>query len=69
MFEKLLKEMELNEEISELMADFIVDNLKLADKYGVDRDECMRNVCATFVPICPTKSFKDFEIDEGEDKE
>ena len=69
MFEKLLKEMELNEETSKLMTDLIVENLKLADKYGVDRDKHIRDVCATLVPICLMRSFKDFKIDEGEDEE
>lgn len=51
------------------MTKFTVELLKLADEYGVDRDEHIRDICASFTSVCHSRSFKNFKIDEGEDKE
>lgn len=69
MFEKVLEKIELSAESADIMTKFTVDVLKLADKYGVDRDEHIRGICALFTSVCYSKSFKNFKIDEGEEKE
>lgn len=69
MFEKVLEKIELSAESADIMTKFTVDVLKLADKYGVDRDEHIRGICASFTSVCHSKSFKNFKIDEGEEKE
>ena len=51
-------------EISELQADFIEDVLKIADKYGYDRDEIIFMVVSSFNSIT-LGSFKNYEIEEG----
>lgn len=69
MFEKVLKGIALSAESADIMTKFTVELLKLADKYGVDRDEHIRDICASFTFVCHSRSFKDFKIDEGEDEE
>lgn len=69
MFEKILKRIALSTESADIMTKFTVELLKLADKYGVDRDEHIRDICASFTSVCHSRSFKDFKIDEGEDEE
>lgn len=69
MFEKVLKSIAISAESTDIMIKFTTDILKLADKYGVDRDKHIRDVCASFTSACHSRSFKNFKIDEGEEKE
>ena len=69
MKKKLLKSIAISAESADIMTKFTTDMLKLADKYGVDRDEHIRDICASFTSVCYSRSFKNFKIDEGEDKE
>lgn len=54
-------------EVADIMTEFVAKMCKLADKYGIDRDEHMKRINHTFTVFCATSTLKNFFIGEGND--